>query len=316
MDVLTISGLRDLISVEDGRCVSIYMPTYPRGREGQQDSVRLKNLVTAAEQQLVEQGMRGVEAHDLLRPILDLQKDAAWTRRKQSLAIFRSEARLVPYWLAILLEEAAIVDRRFHIKRLLPAISTPCQFYVLAVSRNQVRLLRATCRSCERLHVPGLPMSIKEALNLQGADRGEQVHSGGMQGDKGKEAGVFHGQGGHRDTLKDEVVEYFRVINESLRPMLLERPWPLILAGTDYELAMFRNICDYNQLSDEMLYGNFDHVQDHALYQQALPLANTFTKRIEVSRLRSIERWQTHTWLRTTSTRSSPRPTKDESIRS
>ena len=75
MDVLTMSDLRNLASIESGRCVSIYMPTHPVGREGQQDAVRLKNLVAAAEQQLIERGMRGVEARELLKPVLKLPHD-------------------------------------------------------------------------------------------------------------------------------------------------------------------------------------------------------------------------------------------------
>ncbi|MEX2306260.1 MAG: hypothetical protein WD738_01630 [Pirellulales bacterium] len=62
MDLLTASDLHDLVCIEADRCVSIYLPTHPTGREGQQDAVRLNNLVTAAEQQLIGRGMRGVEA--------------------------------------------------------------------------------------------------------------------------------------------------------------------------------------------------------------------------------------------------------------
>ena len=173
------------------------------------------------------------------------------------------------------MDEAVIVGRRFHVKRLLPAMSDSPRFYVLAVSRNRPRLLKVTWNGIENLHPTSFPVNIKAALNLQGADRGEQVHSG-MRGDLGKEAGVFHGQGGHRDTLKDELVVYFRMIDDSLRPVLREKPWPLILAGVDYELAIFRKVSDYADIVDEMLYGSFDYVEDHALYEQALPIARRY----------------------------------------
>ena len=288
MDVITMSDLHDLVSIESGRCVSIYMPTHPAGREGQQDVVRLKNLVTAAEKQLIASGMRGVEAREFLKPLLKLPQDGAtWGKRKQGLAIFRSEQLFVNYWLATPLDEAVMVDRRFHVKRLLPAISASPQFYVLAVSRNRIRLLKATWHGVENLHPPGLPTNIKEALNLQGADRGEQVHSG-MRGDLGKEAGVFHGQGGHRDTLKEELVEYFRIIDESLQPVLFESSWPLILAGVEYELAIFRELSNYPRIADEMLYGGFDYVEDHTLYTQALQLSQKY---YDMERCRALEKY-------------------------
>jgi hypothetical protein len=252
MDTLSISNLRQLVSIEDSRCVSIFMPTHPLGRKSQQDAVRLKNLVAEAEQQLIERGMRGVEAREMLKAVLRVPHDpTSWVKRKQGLAIFRSEKVFINYWLAVPLDESVSVGRRFHVKPLLPAIGESPQFYVLAVSRNRVRLLKVTWHGVESVHPPRLPTSIKQALNLAGADRGEQVHSG-MRGDLGKEAGVFHGQGGHRDALKDEIVEYFRVIDEALRPVFRDQPWPLILAGVKYDLSMyvecFRLPCDVHSV--------------------------------------------------------------------
>jgi hypothetical protein len=273
MDTLAATDLRDLVSAEPGWCVSMYMPTHPTGREGQQDAVRLKKLVVIAEQELVKRGMRSVTARELLQPIVELPHDqVAWQRRKQGLAVFCSDSASHHYWLAMPLPEVVIVDRRFHVKHLLSAVTANPQFYVLALSRNQVRLLKGGWEGFEAVQVAGLPTSIEEALNLQGADRGEQVHAG-MRGDLGKEAAVFHGQGGHRDTLKDELVQYFRLIDESLRPVLCEQPWPLILAGVDYELAIFRDLTRYDKVAEGALHGGFDYVNDKALYEQALPLA-------------------------------------------
>lgn len=289
MDAITTSDLHELASAESTWCVSIYMPTHPAGREGQQDAIRLRNLVTIAEQQLIARGMRCQEANELLKAVLKLPHDpASWKRRKHGLAIFCSEKAFTNYWLATSLDESVVVDRRFHIKRLLPAINSSPQFYLLAVSRNRIRLLKVTWQGMEILHPPCLPANIKEALNLQGADRGEQVHSG-MYGDLGKEAGVFHGQGGHRDTQKEELAEYFRTIDEALRPVLRESSWPLILAGVEYELAIFREVANYSHIAEEMLCGSYDYVEDRTLYLHALPLAQKFYDR---QRCQAIARYQ------------------------
>jgi hypothetical protein len=143
---------------------------------------------------------------------------------------------------------------------------------VLALSRNNIRLLRGTWRGCESIHPHDLPVNMTKALNLQTADRGEQVHTG-MRGDLGKEGTVFHGQGGHRDTIKDEIAEYFRLVDKALRPVMCDNTWPLILAGVDYELAIFREVATHVQVNDETLVGNFDYATDDAVHDQALPLA-------------------------------------------
>jgi hypothetical protein len=273
METVTMFDLNDLVSIFKEHCVSVFMPTHSAGREGQQDAIRLKNLVAVAEKQLIERGMRSVVAREMLQPLLELPHDAdVWPSRKQGLAMFRSVSEFVTYRVSAPLEEAVVVGRRFHIKQLLPALNTNPHFYLLAASRNQVRLLKATWHGCETLQPFDFPSNIEEALNLQGADRVEQVHSG-ARGDQRKEGAVHHGQGGHRDTLKSEITDYFRLIDKSLQAVLYETSWPLILAGVAYEMAIFRDVSRYTRIADEMLLGGFDHLDDRSLYEQALPLA-------------------------------------------
>ena len=281
METVTMSNLNDLVSIVGNECVSIFMPTHSTGHEGQQDAIRLKNLVAIAERQLIERGMRSVAAREMMQPVLELPHDAElWRSRKQGLAVFRSVKEFFTYRLAAPLEEAVIVGRRFHIKQLLPALNTNPHFYLLALSRNQVRLLKATWHGFETIQPVDLPTSIEEALNLQGADRGEQVHSGARGGQR-KEGAVFHGQGGHRDTLKDEIAEYFRLIDKSLRSELHATSWPLILAGIEYEMAIFREVSGYKHIADEMVLGGFDYLDDRTLYEKALPLAKRHYEKLK-----------------------------------
>jgi hypothetical protein len=272
METLTTSDLYELATHADGRSISLFMPTFASGREGQQDAVRLKNLMVTAEEHLIKRGVRGATAREFLKPIAELPQQPEWKRRKQGLAIFHSESTSRIYWLATPLDEAVLVGRRFYVKRLLPALRGNPQFYVLALSRDQVRLLKATRIDVDRLEVPGLPANMELALNLQASDRGEQVHSG-MRGDLGKEAAVFHGQGGRSDTLKTDIATYFRTIDRAVGSVLKKRSLPLVLAGVNYEVAMFRDVCRYDNVAEESLSGCFDHASDHELYEQALPVA-------------------------------------------
>jgi hypothetical protein len=236
---------------------------------------------------LIVSGMDEAEARKFLRPILELPKQSKWKQRGKGLAIFHSRQMSVDYWLDVSLEQACIIRQSFFVKPMLALQRTPLHFFVLAISRNQVRLLKANSNGFERLNPRDLPKNMKQALNLQGADRGEQVHSA-MHAALGKEAGVFHGQGGHRDTLKEELIEYFRVIDDAIKPALREATSPLILAGVDYELALYRHVCDSPLLSHEQLCGSFDHLDDRQLYAAALPLARVFG---EESQRRAIARY-------------------------
>jgi hypothetical protein len=276
MNNVTASDLHSLVAHNSDRCVSIYMPTHASGHEGQQDAVRLKNLIAAAEEELVKMGMPRAEAPEFLAPISELPRHIEWVRRKSGLAIFCSNNQLTHYWLTVPFRERLVVGEQFYIKPLFPAVSPDVQFFVLAISRNQVRLIKATSHGHVGVDVPGLPSSMEQGLNLQTADRGEQVHSGGTRGNLGKEAAVFHGQGGHPDTLKDEFVEYSQLINKALQPILRESTWPLILAGVDVEIPIVRKELDYPHTTRQVLHGSFDYFKDGQLYDRALQIAQHY----------------------------------------
>ena len=58
MEKVTMSDLHELVSARSDHCVSMFMPTQSAGLDGQQDAVRLKNLATRTEEQLIERGLR------------------------------------------------------------------------------------------------------------------------------------------------------------------------------------------------------------------------------------------------------------------
>lgn len=281
MEKVTLSDLHGLVSARNENCLSILMPTHSAGREGQQDAVRLRNLAVRAETELIERGVRSTLARKFVEPIMELPLDQQqWSARKQGLAVFRSENLFETYWLATPLEETLIIDRRFHVKRLLPALNSHPPFFVLVLSRNHLRLLRGTWYGCESVLPRDVPPNIINALNLQTADRGEQVHSA-MRGDYGKEAAVFHGQGGHRDTLKDEIAEYFQLVEGAIHPMIRDSGSLLILAGVDYETAIFRNVAGHLPIDEQSLEGSFDYVSDDEIYERALPIARQSYARVK-----------------------------------
>ncbi len=279
MNIVTMSGLRELVSAPSENCISIFMPTQLVGPDSRQDEIRLRGLVTRAQKLLIAAGMLEEDTHELLRPISTLPLGTEWRMRKQGLAVYRSRERFTTYWLDNPLMEDVFVAPQFFIRPLLPLVAPSIEFFVLALSRNEVRLLKATSNGFERLEPNGFPRNMEKALNLQGSERGEQVHTG-MHAHVGKEAGVFHGQGGHRDTIKDEVVEFCQLIDKALSPILKQHPWPLVLAGVEYELALFRRTTHYSQVVDEALHGNFDFVTDQALFDRGLPIARQYYETI------------------------------------
>ncbi len=272
MDTFRIDDLRMLTASQNGPCVTIFMPTHVAGANGQQDPVRLKNLLHQAEEQLAKHWLRAPEARDLLQPARLLPDDTVfWQKRNRGLALFVSPQGFHRFRLPLNLHETAIVNQRFHVKPLLPLLNEEGRFYVLSLSQNRVRLFTATQNWIEEVPVPGMPDNMKEALNIDGADRGSQAHSA-THGRLGKQAAVFHGHGGERDTRKDDIETYFRIVGSALHPYLREQRMPMLLAGVEFLLPIYREVSGYRHLAVQQLVGNCDYLSPHEIHEQAWPL--------------------------------------------
>ncbi len=272
MDTFGMSDLRSLTEPNEGPCVTLCMPTHPAGVDGQQDTVRLKNLTDRAEQQLADGWLRAPEARDLLELVRSLPTDHDfWDRRSHGLALYRDGGSLRRFRVPLRLSELVVVNRRFHVKPLLPLLTSGDRFFILTLSQKCVRLFEATEHHVEQVDVIGLPQRMEDALNLDGADRGAQSHFA-MEGGKGKQSSVFHGQGGIPDTHKDELTQFFRLIDSALAPVLRDESIPLILAGVAYLLPIFRQTCRYAHLAEPALEGNCDHLSGRQVHEKAWPL--------------------------------------------
>ena len=178
MDRFATNEIRNLIGERSEPCVSIYLPTHVGSEQGQQDRVRLKNLLKQAEQQVIEGGMRGVAARELLAAARELPNEPIfWEGRSEGLAIFVSPQSFDRYRLPVRFQEMALVNRRFHVRPLLPLLTASDQFLILALSQNNPRLFAASRYAIEQVELEGLNTTMEDALNYTGADRGSQLHS-------------------------------------------------------------------------------------------------------------------------------------------
>ncbi|MDH3718542.1 MAG: hypothetical protein OES79_10525 [Planctomycetota bacterium] len=272
MDNLSEREFRNLLSLETQPCTSIYLPTNPAGEDSQQDRLRLKNFLQAAEQQLVQQDHRAAEVRQWLQPARDLLTDQPfWTARSHGLAVFISPQQSRFYRLPHRFDESLTVGDRAYIKPLLPLYIGNGDFYILAISQNKVRFLKARRDEFEELALAALPKDIEEALNYDGPQEVAQAHT--ASAGRGKQAAVFHGQGGRPDASKEELQQYCRLIDVAVQAILRDQPGPLVLAGVDYVLSIYRSGSSYDRIVEQSVSGNTDHLAAHELHARAWPVA-------------------------------------------
>jgi hypothetical protein len=245
------------------------MPTHRTAADTQQDKIRFKNLVRAAEHRLLEQGLRTTEFRDFLKPMHALLGDYDfWKHQSDGLVLFLSPQMFRHYRLPLVFDELIVVTNRFHTKPLLPLFEGDNRFYVLAISQNEVRLLECTRHRARELHIDAIPKNIADALRYDDPERQLQFHTG-TPGAVGTRSAMFHGQGVGTDDTKDRILRYFRQIDKGLQTLFHREEFPLVLAGVEYLFPVYRQANTYSHLLDVGITGNPEGMPLEELHQRA-----------------------------------------------
>jgi len=87
---------------------------------------------------------------------------------------------------------------------------------------------------------------------------------------------MFHGQGPGDEEQKVWIEQYLNLVDTSLKEIFREQNAPLILAGVDYLLPMYRKVSEYQHIMEEGIIGNPDHLRPEELQEQAWRIVETY----------------------------------------
>jgi hypothetical protein len=267
MDLLRPRDVGELLDISEETCVSLYMPSHRAGPETRQDPVRLKNLLGRAEEALLERGLRRPDARELLAPAERLMGDGEfWQHQGDGLALFLSGSLGRVYRLPTTFDELVVVNDRFHVKPLLRLLTGDGRFLVLALSRNQIRLLEGTRQTVSEVELEDVPRSLAEVA-VHREMRSVQWHTGTPGGGGGRRAAVFHGHGPEED---EEIVrKYLRGIDQGLRQAVPDERSPLVLVGAEPLPDLYRHVTSYPNVLSEGVAGNPDDLRPEELHERA-----------------------------------------------
>ncbi|BAY33881.1 hypothetical protein NIES2107_57840 [Nostoc carneum NIES-2107] len=294
MQIISREEIKPLLEQPKGNCVSIYMPAHPAGPEVRQDPIRFKNLIKEAEARLVDAGLEPQEATQLLQKAIDLDTPAFWEQMGEpGLAIFISEDFFRYYPLPINFQELVVVTDRFHIKPLLPILNGNGRFYLLALSQQDVRFFEGTRYTINEIEVENTPKSVDEALQRDETAKDGQFRIGTSKGGTANtfvQPGEFHGQGSpDRDQHQEDIRQFFYLIDQALHEKLREEAAPLVLAGVEYLLPLYRQSNSYQHLMAEGITGNPEILSAQELHEQAWPIVEADFQK---SQQEFVERFQ------------------------
>ncbi len=271
MDKLDKETLEQLMSYPGkGPCVSMFIPTDKAGSEAQQANIRLKNLLRDGKKKLQEYDLRTKEIEDILKPAQAFVGDSMfWQHQENGLAIFLTPDLFNYFRLPIEVREQVVVSHRFHIKPLLPLFTMEGRFYVLALSKKQVRLLQCTPHTAVPITLDNAPESIDDVLKYDDPEKQLQFHTRAPEGSDGYRAAISYGHGDENYVEKENLRRYVKEVDKALIKAIGNSNVPLVFAGVDYLFSIFRENTRYNYLAKKPLEGNPESIRDEMLQEKA-----------------------------------------------
>ncbi|GIV71214.1 AOC03_06830 family ribosome hibernation factor [Caldilinea sp.] len=230
--------------------VTITMPTHRTSPENKQDPIRLRNLVKQATERLLSEFSRR-EVEPILGRLEHLASSVDFRHALDGLALFvhRDFARSIT--LPFTLKERVVIDETFFTRDLVFAMNRTPRYWVLVLSEKPTRLFEATRDDLLEIQGGGFPM----------------VHEG-----PGGEAPLPGGFGVKRSHIRDEAHrQFFRKVDEALKPFMNGDPLPLAVVGVDRYLAFFDEVSSHKDAIIARVQGSHDKTSAHELGKLVWP---------------------------------------------
>lgn len=268
-DVVTPVDVKTLASAE-GPCITLVMPV-PNPLEL---VARLKNALRSVERQLARHIDTEV-APGIVAPIEQLATQAETAQMwADALIVFRSPGVFQHYWMRERLREVAVVGERFQIRPLLGVLAREQRFHLLALSRHEVRLFRCAPHRAEEVRLEGQALRNmrdwphnREADHLLENRMPAGPSAGSMQG-------VAFGTGAEGEKEEERLRHFLKEVEKGVTAILRQDGEPLIVAGVEYEVAVYRRLNTYPLLLEQSLHGSPDGLTAQVLHERAWEIVN------------------------------------------
>lgn len=258
MEVINRENVQQIMAQQGDPMISIFMPTRKIGQAVLENPIHLKNMIVRAEGMLREKGFGPGDIRDLLAPLQELVDNGDfWQHQGEGLAIFRSPDTLQTLRLPIPVEDCTMVNNRFYTRPLLPLLHGNGQFYLLALSLDNVRLFLGDRHGYEQVDLGDIPTSMQAALGDEQLTDTVNFHTNAQPVRGGERAAMFFGKGSSNESHKKEDIQrYFTMLEKGIYRLVNKHNLPMVLAGVEYLLPIYREKNRYPHILDEVITGN------------------------------------------------------------
>ena len=267
---------------KEPHCVTIYLPySKPVTTGTNPNYISLKNLIREASDALEGLHLPDKNAKKTLRPAHDLLASPALASlRDEGVVLFLHEKLSRIYKIPNgNLEPLIIVEYGFNIDPLIKILEDNAKYYLLALAHDNVRFFEGDHYSLQPIHLRNFPSSMVKALRLDEYEKWTESHTvAPPRHGRSPQSEAFHGQYNEKQVDKDELLQFFHLVNERLHKFLHAKRTPLVLAGVDYLVPIYRRANTYPYLSAKSIKGNTDHAHLSELQNKAWSIVSPQTR--------------------------------------
>jgi hypothetical protein len=258
------------LTAYSGTCVTIYLPSHRTGAEvnDQVDPILFKNLVQQAASRLKEQSNDNAMVMRILEPAYSLlRNEEFWRTQPPGIAFFMSDGFFNYIKLPGAPEQLVWVNSSFLVSPLVPFLLHDEYFYLLVISKKQAKLFRADNYQAKYINVNDLPNGIEDVVHLEEKEDQKLFRTGSSGAGGGAN---YHGMGAGKPDEKENISMYLAEVDNTLWSEVLHREnVPLVLAGVDYLIPLYKKVTKYKPVWDEHLTGNQEFENEQELFRQA-----------------------------------------------
>jgi hypothetical protein len=265
----TARDLKTILAAE-GPCLSAYLAlsTAPPNQSAKANALEWKEMLRALEPKLQQ---NGAAARELVESIRDWDGILQGQQQQgRSIAVLRSPDVFRVAWIEEAVKSRAEIGPHFYIRPLLPDLTRDKTFYILALSQKDVRLLRCTARTSEEVPFPQhVAASFDAYMNTDKPDHLTEGRSAPGPG-AGSSKGVMFTVSSEREDKAEYLAHFYRQIDRGVEEVLRGKSEPVVLAGVEYELALYRSLNSNLHLAQESVQGAPNSLKSGEMHARAL----------------------------------------------
>jgi hypothetical protein len=269
--------LPQLIAHRAASSLTLYVPLPGDQIQAKRHRIVLKNLLKQTRNLVTD------DTHQLLENHFERLERSKL--RGSGMVVFHDPEATRSYALPAAVERQVSVSDQFQLRPVLALLSEARRFWILAISRNAVRVLLSEWNGVRRVEPPRhMPRSLSDSLATDGGEKQLQWHTGASK------MAIYHGHGlGERRTDED-LRRYLAAVDSGLEQTLRDGtappPDPVVLAGVRDLTSRLQMLSKNEQIVEEFVEGNPDQWSDLELVERAAPIAT----RVLESRRRATRR--------------------------